>query len=184
MESVEVVMSSSMGDIGKGKVKGWLAHVLCYQGSCKFIFHNNGFELKRGNSCIIRKTELFHLKEESPDLMVMIGGEKITSQYNQTMQGFIALLENGDFRREKEVGYYADKLFVTPKYLSEASKNVSGFAANHWITQYTVTALARELRNKSKTFTEISDEFGFSSHAYFTRYVQKYLGTTPTDFRE
>lgn len=112
------------------------------------------------------------------------GGEKITSQYNQTMQGFIALLENGDFRREKEVGYYADKLFVTPKYLSEASKNVSGFAANHWITQYTVTALARELRNKSKTFTEISDEFGFSSHAYFTQYVQKYLGTTPTDFRE
>lgn len=38
-------------------------------------------------------------------------------------------LERGDYRRSREVGYYADRLCVTPKYLSEVCRKVSGYAA-------------------------------------------------------
>ena len=110
--------------------------------------------------------------------------KKVTSQYAQIMDGFLALLEGGEFFENREIGYYADKLCVTPKYLSEVTKKVSGFPANYWITRYTALEISRLLRDRSLSLTEISDRFNFSSPSYFTRYVQKYLGASPTDFRE
>lgn len=109
---------------------------------------------------------------------------KVSSQYAQIMEGFIALLEKGDFYHDRGVGYYADKLCVTPKYLSEVTKKVSGYPANYWITRYTALEISRLLRNRSLTFTDIADLFGFSSLSHFSRYVQKYLGAKPSDFRE
>ncbi len=75
------------------------------------------------------------------------------------------MLENGDYRENREVSYYADALCVTPKYLSEVSKAVSGYTANYWINRYTSLDIARLLRDKTLTFVEISDMFHFSSPA-------------------
>ena len=114
----------------------------------------------------------------------LYGFDKISTQYQQLMQQFIDLLERGDFRQNREIGYYADKLCVTPKYLSEVSKKVSGLPANYWITRYTTLDISRLLRDRTRSFTEISDLFGFSSLSHFSRYVQNNLGAKPTDFRE
>jgi len=81
------------------------------------------------------------------------------------------------------VAWYADQLCITPKYLSEVTKEISGFAANFWINRYTVLEISRLLQDKSLTFVQISDMLGFSSPAYFTRYVQKNLGANPTEYR-
>nr|WP_296261433.1 helix-turn-helix domain-containing protein [uncultured Phocaeicola sp.] len=43
--------------------------------------------------------------------------------------------------------------------------------------------ISRLLRDKSLTFVRISDLFGFSSPAYFSRYVQQHLGVSPTEYR-
>ena len=94
------------------------------------------------------------------------------------------MLENGIYRNNREVKYYADNLCVTPKYLSEVSKKVTGFAANYWINRYTILDISRQLRDKSLSFVRISDMFGFSSPAYFSRYVQNYLGVNPSEYRE
>lgn len=110
--------------------------------------------------------------------------DTVTQQYAALMNRFLALLERGDYRKNREIGYYADILCVTPKYLSEVSKKVSGYPANFWITRYTSLDIARLLRSKRLTFTEISDMFEFSSESYFSRYVQKYLGAPPSEFTE
>ncbi len=119
------------------------------------------------------------------DFHVSVYGMKdISAQSADIMRRFLTMLNNGDFRKHREVAYYADVLCVTPKYLSEVSKKVSGASANYWINRYTALDISRLLRDKSLSFTAISDMFGFSSSAYFTRYVQKNLGMTPTEFRE
>lgn len=110
--------------------------------------------------------------------------DTVTQQYSSLMNKFLALLERGDFRKNREIGYYADILCVTPKYLSEVSKKVSGYLAAYRITRYTSLDISRLLRSKRLTLTEISDMFGFSSEAYFCRYVQKYLGAPPSSFME
>ena len=114
----------------------------------------------------------------------LYGTDKISSQSNQLMNRFVELLESGEYKEHRDIGYYADKLCITPKYLSEVAKQVSGFPANYWITRYTALEISRSLRDRSLTLTEISDRFNFSSLSHFTRYVQKYLGAKPMEFRE
>lgn len=112
------------------------------------------------------------------------GESNISTQNASIMSRFLKMLEEGTYREHREVTYYADRLCVTSKYLSEVSKKVSGSAANYWINRYTILDISRLLRDKSLSFVQISDMFGFSSPAYFSRYVQQYLGVKPTDYRE
>lgn len=109
--------------------------------------------------------------------------DDVSVQYASIMTRFLGLLENGVYRRNREVSWYADKLCITPKYLSQVTKDVSGYSANFWINRYTILDIARLLRRKDLTFVSISDMFGFSSPAYFCRYVQRYLGKNPTEYR-
>lgn len=110
--------------------------------------------------------------------------DSISGQNASIMNRFLTMLENGDYQDHREVTYYADALYVTPKYLSEVSKKVSGYPANYWINRYTSLAIARLLRDKRLSFVQISDMFHFSSPAYFSRYVQRNLGLNPTQYRE
>lgn len=112
------------------------------------------------------------------------GESKLSTQNALIMSRFLDMLENGNYRQNREVTYYADAVCVTPKYLSEISKKVSGFTANYWINRYTALDISRLLRDKSLSFVQISDMFGFSSPAYFSRYVQHNLGVNPTEYRE
>lgn len=112
-------------------------------------------------------------------------GDGIVSEQNASiMSRFLRLLNEGNYVEHREVTWYADKLFVTAKYLSEVCKSVSGKAANYWINRYATIHIRRLLRDRSFTFTQISDKFGFSSPAYFSRFVQKNLGVTPSEFRQ
>lgn len=108
----------------------------------------------------------------------------ISTQNALLIKRFLDMLENSDYRTNREVSYYANALCVTPKYLSEVSKAVSGYTANYWINRYTSLDIARLLRDKSLTFVQISDMFNFSSPAYFSRYVQRTLGLNPSQYRE
>lgn len=113
----------------------------------------------------------------------LYGEDSVSVQNASIMSRFLSMLENGAYREHREVTYYADCLCITPKYLSEVSRKVSGYAANYWINRYTTLDISRLLRDKSLTFVHISEMFGFSSPAYFSRYVQQHLGVNPTEYR-
>ena len=114
----------------------------------------------------------------------LYGESSVSTQNASIMNRFLTMLEAGTYREHREVSYYADCLCVTPKYLSEVSKKVSGYPANYWINRHTILDITRLLRDKSLSFGQISDLFGFSSPAYFSRYVQQNLGVKPSDYRE
>ena len=111
------------------------------------------------------------------------GEAEISTQAAQVMNGFIGMLERGDYRKNREVAYYADKLCVTPKYLSEVCKKVSGSSANSWINRYAAIDLVHLLKDKSLSLTDISDMYYFSSQSHFSRFVQNNLGQKPSAFR-
>lgn len=108
----------------------------------------------------------------------------VTEQNASIINRFFALLNDGNYIKHREVTWYADKLFVTAKYLSEVCKNASGKAANYWINRYATIHIRRLLRESDKSFTQIADMFEFSSPAYFSRFVQKNLGVSPSAFRQ
>lgn len=107
----------------------------------------------------------------------------VSTQNASIMVRFIELLEAGEVTKSRKVAHYADRLFITPKYLSEVTNKVSGHSANYWIDRYTVAEINRLLRDKSLSLVEISDRLHFSSPAYFRRYVQQHFGMSPSAYR-
>ena len=105
------------------------------------------------------------------------------SQASRILQRFVALLQEGLYKKERSVEYYASRLFITPKYLSEACVAVSGHNASYWLERYTAQEVAHQLSDRSKSLVEIADELNFSSPSYLSRYVKRIFGCSPTDYR-
>ncbi|MNL08007.1 DNA-binding transcriptional regulator AraC [compost metagenome] len=108
----------------------------------------------------------------------------VSDQNALLLRRFIELLETGEYKTNRAVAYYASKLFVTPKYLSEVCKKVSGRSATFWIDRFTIAEITRQLRDKNRTLTTISEDLNFSSISYFSRYVLRILGVSPTEYRQ
>ena len=86
-------------------------------------------------------------------------------------------------RTEREVAFYADLLCITPKYLSQVSRTITGLPASGWIQFYASFELVSLLNDTTKTLTEVSDLMHFENVSHFSRYVKKTLGKTPSEFR-
>ena len=82
------------------------------------------------------------------------------------------------------MAFYADKLCITPKYLSQVSRTVTGLPASQWIQFYAAFELVSLLNDTSKTLTEVSDLMGFENLSHFSRYTKKTLGKAPSEYRQ
>lgn len=107
-------------------------------------------------------------------------------QYNSAdnlFTSFIELLENM-YPRENLVSYYAEKLCVTPKYLSTVCKKTCGETAHNIITHYINKDIEFLLKSPEKSIKEISNELNFSNLSFFGKYVKNNFGVSPTEFRK
>ena len=99
------------------------------------------------------------------------------------LRRFTEELSRGSFRQHRDLSWYAEKLCVTPEYLSEVCRKVSGRGAGYFVDLFTVSEIARALLQKNLPVRKISEDFAFSSPSYSTRYVVRHLGMTPWTFR-
>ena len=102
---------------------------------------------------------------------------------NQQMRLFFDLLamRRGHLRSVSEV---ATLMNLTPKHLSRVIKEQTGETPIHFIHQYMMRAITQELRYSSKTAKEIACQQGFSSLAFFGKFVKQQTGLTPTEYRK
>ena len=106
-----------------------------------------------------------------------------TERTSNLVKRLVALLESGRAKRYREVAYYANELNVSPKYLSETMKRITGNSVMNLIDKYAVPVLIEFLKNSELTFTQISEEMNFSSLSYFSRYAHKHLGMSASEYR-
>ena len=96
----------------------------------------------------------------------------------------MALLATGVSRTEREVGYYAERLNVSPKYLSATIKRVTGHSVTSYIDRHTVPILKELLNDERLSLTQIAERMNFASLSYFSRYCTKHLGQSPSVYRQ
>ena len=89
-----------------------------------------------------------------------------------------------NYRQSRRVDFYADKLCVTPKYLSASVKAVSGKTANRWIDEYVTVEARNLLRVSTHSVRQVSDYLNFPDASFFTKFFKKNTGLTPREFRE
>ena len=94
------------------------------------------------------------------------------------------LLSSGISRTEREVSYFAERLHVSPKYLSATVKRVTGHSVSSYINRHTMPILKDYLEDERLSLTQIAEMMNFSSLSYFSRYCTKHLGQSPSEYRQ
>lgn len=143
----------------------------------------------------IAKSPLTEFKLEAAKhltLSMFYGYSHQTYQYNETKlvnsrkkELYNLFLEKVEayHKQEREVLFYADKLCVTPKYLSQILKEVSGHTGLEIIEEYTITTCKALLSSTTMSVQQISDEMNFPSQSVFGKYFKRLTGLSPKEYR-
>ncbi len=86
------------------------------------------------------------------------------------------------FRKERSVRFYADLLFVTPKYLSETVKEVSGRPAGKWIEEAVILEAKALFKLSSMNVAKVAESLHFPNQSFFGKYFKKHTGKSPSAY--
>lgn len=86
-------------------------------------------------------------------------------------------------REQRQVGFYADKLCITPKYLTFLLKQSTGKSANEWITNAVIAEAKSLLRNSGNSIKEVAYTLNFANQSFFGKYFKKIVGVSPKDYQ-
>lgn len=87
------------------------------------------------------------------------------------------------YKQYKQVKDFANLLNITPLYLNEVIKEITGFVASYWIQQEVILEAKRLLYYTDLNVKEIAYELGYEDHTYFSRFFKKNTGLTASEFR-
>lgn len=112
------------------------------------------------------------------------GNEPKETHSSQVMAKFYdAIVEN--FRKSREVGFYANLLGLSSKYFGTIIRNETGVGAVEWISRYVVTQAKMMLRSRPDlTIQQICSDLGFPNQTIFSHYFKNHTGMSPKDYRK
>ena len=89
-----------------------------------------------------------------------------------------------NYQKERSVAYYADRLCITPKYLSQTVLKASGRLAGEWISDYVILEAKALIKSHSYTVQQISEILHFPNQSFFGSYFKKKVGCTPKAYQK
>lgn len=87
------------------------------------------------------------------------------------------------YMEQRGVEFYADKLCLSPKYLSVLSKSICGYTVQELVFKAIIRKSISLLKNTQKSIQEISDYFNFPNASYFGTFFRKQTGVSPQQYR-
>ena len=109
-------------------------------------------------------------------------GDVIRTNADLLTKQFLELVKE-NFRKERQLKFYADELCITPRYLSRVVKESSGSSAADWIERYVVLEARALLKSTNMNIQQISDSLNFPSQTFFGKYFKRRVGMSPKEYR-
>lgn len=88
-----------------------------------------------------------------------------------------------NYKRERNLNYYAQRQQLTASHLSRAVKRASGRNASSWLIDCVINNLKFSLLNSEQTISSIAEEYNFPNNSMFSQYFKKNTKQTPKEFR-
>ncbi|HCM35636.1 AraC family transcriptional regulator [Chryseobacterium sp.] len=85
--------------------------------------------------------------------------------------------------QQRSVAFYAEKLHLTPQYLSTFLKQKTGKSVLQWIDYITILHAKTLLKSSNLSIKEISNELHFEETSIFCRYFKRIVGVSPKTYR-
>ena len=148
---------------------------------------------------VISPDTIIELQEISPDCditMLAIANsfmenwqrEKLLAAYLQGTADVILRLDEAAERRMEEIftrniSFYAENLFLTPRYLSTLIKETSGKTVMEWVNEAVIQEAKLMLCHTDKLVYQIADELNFPNASFFCKFFHRMTGKTPNGYR-
>ena len=87
-------------------------------------------------------------------------------------------------RGKHDLSFYAERMNISPQYLSRLVFEASGTTASDWINRSVTVQAKLLLRSSGHTVEQIAEELNFSTTPYFCRFFKREVGITPTAYRK
>ena len=92
-------------------------------------------------------------------------------------------LASRNFRKERQIKFYADRLNITTTYLSRTVKEMSGHTVNAYLNTYLYNEICKLLRSSSYNISEISEMLFFNDQSALTNFFKTRSGMSPMAYR-
>lgn len=117
-----------------------------------------------------------HLKHEVNEV------KGTNSRQEEIFTKFTELLER-HHKKEREIAFYADKMCMTSKHLSQVIKDYTGKTTLGLIEEYVISEAKSMLLSTTMSIQQISDELNFPSQSVFGKYFKRVAGISPSEYR-
>jgi len=111
------------------------------------------------------------------------GMQKKPTREELYFKQFMSLL-NKHYINERSVMFYADKMHLSPKYLSAVVKKVSGQTPSNWIDGLVIMEAKNLLKYSEMNIQEIAYQMNFPNQSFFGKYFKQRTGMTPSTYRD
>ena len=87
------------------------------------------------------------------------------------------------YKESRKTAFYAQKLCLTPKYLSAVIKKTTGKTVVEWIDNYVVLEAKSLLKTSKMSIQQISDELNFANQSFFGKFFKRITGMSPREYK-
>ena len=105
------------------------------------------------------------------------------SRQEELTERFLKMLVT-NYVEHRDPAYYADKMYVTNKYLSQVVKETTGETVFSWINKIVVIGAKNRLKVSDQSIAQVSEELNFPNPSFFGRYFKKHTGMTPLEYKK
>ncbi len=130
---------------------------------------------------LLNKSERFYARQFDTRKIMC---NQLASDFFKLLKSYYKNTSSSSNKEQPSVLYFADKLNVTPNYLSDTIRYHSGKSALNIIHDYIVEEAKLLLITSNQSVSEISYILGFEYPNYFSRLFKKKTNLSPSDFRK
>lgn len=182
--STEILAKSGENILKSGKIlmsEDDAEDVISVYGMLRKRVDSSSYSYKTEAARLIIQLLVYDLLSRQPSLAPEQDSKM--SRKKQIFNNFLLMVRK-NFMQERKISFYADKLCITPKYLSGTVYEVSGRHAAEWIRYYTVCEAKMLLRSGRYTVQQVGDLLNFATPSFFGTYFRKAVGCTPGAYME
>ncbi len=126
-------------------------------------------------SLVIYEIDNYFKKTEKP--------HQVTHREDELTTSFFILVQD-HFKEEHNVQFYADKLFISRKYLTKVINKTVFKSPRDIIHQVLAVEARLLLRNPNLNINEVASQLKFSDQASFSKFFKKHVGRSPLEYRK
>lgn len=104
------------------------------------------------------------------------------SRADEIVSRFLKCVQE-NYREHRELGFYADQLGLSLKYMSHVIYEKTGRHPSKWIKDYVILEAKTMLRSGRYSIQQIAEELHFPNQSFFGKYFKETVGVSPKKWK-